>query len=309
MNIKNAAGLILVISLLILVGCKDKITDTSGLLKLNVNGLVNLGLDARYEAWIIVDGTPESIGKFTVNSEGNLSITTFTVEKSILAAATGFFISIEPVPDPSPNHSNSIILAGNFGSATDSTQTNIAYLYIGHPLALSNNFLESVGNYVLSSPTDTNPMNETSGIWFMDVSSGYPHTGLYLPPLPTSWKYESWAVFLTNDNRIITKSMGKFTQANHSDLDSLYCGPLSQPEYPGEDFVNETLISALGLATPINMSGKNIYITVEPDPDFSPDPFFLTLLKAAIPANAAPHLTYTMTNQAVTSSPTGKATR
>jgi hypothetical protein len=60
---------------------------------------------------------------------------------------------------------------------------------------------------------------------------------------------------------------------------------------------------------PVQMSGKNVFITVEPIPDFSSAPFFLTILKAAIPANAAPHLTYPMTNQAATSSPSGRAFR
>jgi hypothetical protein len=289
--------LLLLFVLLFLIGCTSKITDTSAQLKFDVTGLVDLGATAKYEAWIMVDGAPESIGKFSVNSLGHMSITSFTVERNLLSVATSCFISIETVPDSSPNHSDHIILAGDFPS--DSTSS--AALVVGHPSALGNNFTAATGKYILSSPTDTNTLNETAGIWFQNISSGYPAVGLILPSLPEHWKYEAWAVI---DGQ--TLSMGKFLFAYQSDENAPYSGSIAPPSVPGEDFVNNL---PEGISQPVIMSGKNIFVTIEPEPDFSSAPFLLTVLKASIPANAAPHLTYNMTNQAAISSPSGVAIR
>jgi hypothetical protein len=97
-----------------------------------------------------------------------------------------------------------------------------------------------------------------------------------------------------------------FRSANRNDDSAPYSGTVAPPSYPGEDFVNNL---PEGVIIPVLMSGKTVYITVEPEPDFSSAPFFLTVLKGAIPANAAPHLTYDMTNQAATSAPSGRAYR
>lgn len=311
MNRRSSTVFLLFLLVLFLVGCDNKITDTSGQLRLDITGLVDLGATAKYEAWIIVDGVPESAGKFTVNNLGHMSVTTFSVDQSMLDTATACFISIEPIPDTSPTQSGHIILAGEFASATgDSTHANSAPLYIGHTLALNNNFTAATGTYILSSPTDTNTLNETAGVWFEDISSGYPLHGLTIPTLPANWKYEAWAVFinpLTSASQTI--SMGKFSVANQIDENSTYCGPITPPSFPGEDFVNDVALLASDITSPVMMSGKTVFITVEPVPDFSSAPFFLTILKGSIPSNAAPHLTYPMTNQAVTSSPTGRAYR
>ena len=93
-QLKKAAGGIL--SLLILAACQKEInhpdisqelnaaSSANGKLKndeleLNISGLENLGPNARYEGWVIIDGSPVSTGVFTVNNAGQMSQTVFEV--------------------------------------------------------------------------------------------------------------------------------------------------------------------------------------------------------------------------------------
>ena len=87
--------LILVLSTFIFFGCsKDEPPTQSqpstSILKLNINGLEDLGSSAKYEGWIIVNGSPVSTGTFTVNASGTLSQTDFDVDATNLANATAF---------------------------------------------------------------------------------------------------------------------------------------------------------------------------------------------------------------------------
>ena len=104
-------------------------------LELNISGLEDLGPNARYEGWVIIDGSPVSTGTFTVNSSGQMSQTVFTVpgNDGKLKDAVAFIITIEPYPDNSPAPSDQHLMAGNFTETT-------ANLSIGHPAALNTMF-------------------------------------------------------------------------------------------------------------------------------------------------------------------------
>ncbi len=104
-----------------------------------------------------------------------------------LANATTFVLTIEPNPDSDPNPSAVHILAGDFSG-------NTSNVTVGHPASLGNDFTSSTGTYILATPTDGAMTNENSGIWFLDLSSGSPAQGLFLPTLPNGWKYEGWTV-------------------------------------------------------------------------------------------------------------------
>ena len=61
------------------------------------------------------------------------------------------------------------------------------------------------------------------------------------------------------------------------------------PPFPGEDY----LVNApMGLTFPTNLAGGTAVISIEPDPDNSPNPFTLKPLVKMIPADAADHVTY-----------------
>jgi len=64
-----------------------------------------------------------------------------------------------------------------------------------------------------------------------------------------------------------------------------------------------------GLTFPTDLSGQKVVISVEPDPDNSPNPFLLKPLVAMIPATAMEHTSLSMGNNAAASNPGGSVTR
>jgi hypothetical protein len=141
-------------------------------LTLSINGLTDLGASAQYEGWILVNGTPISTGTFTVDGSGTLSQTAFSILSTDLSAATAFILTIEPIPDPSPNPSDVHILAGDFASPN-------APLSVGHAAALGNDFSAISGKYILATPTNGSNTDENSGIWFLRFSKRNAGTGTY----------------------------------------------------------------------------------------------------------------------------------
>ena len=257
---------------LFLSSCGDDEPATQNL-TLDISGLEDLGNDAIYEGWILVDGAPKTTGTFSVDASGALSQTSFELDTEDLESATAFILTVEPIPDPSPSPSDVHILAGDFSGDNSS-------LSISHSAALGNDFSSSAGTYILATPTDMDDTNEASGIWFLDNSSGSPTAGLTVPELPSGWVYEGWAVI---DGTPV--STGTFREATGQDASSIYSGP-GGPAYPGEDFLNN---APAGLTFPTDLSGGTAVISIEPVPDNSPAPFVLKPLVGQIPANAEVH--------------------
>ena len=275
------------------------LSTTSSQLTLNISGLEDLGTTARYEGWIIVPTSAKtgglssevakSTGVFTVNANGQLSKTKFNVAENDLSNATAFVLTIEPNPDSDPNPSAIHIMAGDFSGSS-------ANLSIDHPAALGDDFSTSNGSYILATPTDGANTNENSGIWFLDLSSGSPSQGLFLPTLPDGWKYEGWAVI--NGMPVTT---GTFTIATVVDDADPYSGTIPGPPFPGEDFLFN---APMGLSFPTDIRQGVAVISIEPSPDNSPNPFTLKPLVGNIPMGATDHTTYMM-NTNLSSFPTG----
>lgn len=280
-------------ALLFLVSCKKEKNDETELLRLTITGLEDLGANARYEGWLIVNGSPVTTGTFSVNATGQLSASSFEVNKDQLKNATSFVLTIEPFPDPNPAPSAQHILAGDFSG-------NSASISIGHPAALTTDFSAATGKYVLATPTTAVTTDELSGLWFLSLATGSPAAGLSLPALPAGWKYEGWA--LIGGKPVTT---GTFTMPTGADASAPYSGPASAPPFPGEDFI---LNAPVGTSFPTNLSGGLAVISVEPFPDNSPAPFLLKPLVGNIPAAAMDHLTYNM-GLNTGSFPTGTVTR
>jgi len=289
----------LIFSAFILFGCSDDETPTqnpppsTSTLQLNISGLEDLGSSAKYEGWIIVNGSPVSTGTFTVNTSGTLSQTDFEIDATDLANATTFVLTIEPNPDPDPNPSEVHILAGDFSGT-------VSNLSISHGAALGDDFNSASGTFILATPTDGAMTNENSGIWFLDLDSGSPAQGLYLPTLPAGWKYEGWTVI-----NGIPVTTGTFTSTTVIDDADPYSSTMQGPPFPGEDF----LVNApAGLTFPTDIAGGVAVISIEPDPDNSPNPFTLKPLVGNIPINATDHTNYSM-GLNLSSFPTGTVTR
>lgn len=276
----------------LLVGCNndDDKVDSKTNLTLNFTGLEDLGPNYKYEGWVISNGKVVTTGTFSVNSNGVPSATSFPIDAAVLSNATKFILTIEPFPDTDPNPTKTHLLAGTFAS-------NTAELSLSAPEALTNDFKNATGKYVLATPSDGENNNEKSGIWF--IGSLPPSAGLTLPTLPEGWKYEGWVVM-----NGVPVSTGSFTNPSGVDDFSGFSGMLGTPNYPGEDFIKN---APTGLTFPTDLSGKTAVISIEPFPDNSPKPFLLKPLIATISANAMDHVVYNMTNNAMATTPTGTA--
>jgi len=279
--------------------CKEDdaviVEDQKSTLSLNFTDLPALGDDYAYEGWLIVDGAPITAGIFTVDANGELDESSFEFDADVLARATAYILTIEPSPDSDPAPSKVHILGGEFtGNSTS--------LSPSHPMAIGTDFTEASGSYLLGTPTDGSlDTDETSGIWWEDLSTGTPQSSLNLPRLPEGWEYEGWVVI---DGQPLTT--GKFLDADAPDFAAPFSGVSPGPPYPGEDFI---VNAPNGLSFPVDLSGTFTAITVEPSPDNSPLPFSLKPLIHTIPNNANFHTGYDMVNDAINSNPTGTITR
>ena len=282
---------------IILTSCDDEDDNTidTKTLTLNISGLENLGTDYAYEGWIMVDGSPQSSGLFTVDGNGNLTKSQFEINGDILDKATAFILTIEPSPDNDPAPSSVHLIAGNFSGPS-------ADLTVDHGAAIGTDFSTATGEYILATPTDGNSMtNENSGVWWLNPDNG-PGRGLELPELSEGWKYEGWAVIEGTP-----VSTGKFTSVTNADEAAPFSGTEADgPPFPGEDFL---LNAPSGLTFPVDLSGGKVVISVEPDPDNSPAPFLLKPLVADLADPATDHTLYPMSNNASASNPVGTASR
>jgi hypothetical protein len=281
--------LILGITSTLMLACDDDDDNANGDdLVVDITGLANLGTGYQYEGWLIVDGNPISTGTFTVNDEGEMSKKEFDVTENNIDAASAFVLTIETNPDSDPMPSMVKLLGGDFSGET-------ASLDISHQNALGNDFSTATGVYLLATPTTANTDDEKSGVWFIDNTNGM-NAGLHLPVLPNGWQYEGWAVI--NGTPVTT---GRFSSmldgdaaipaANGEDNSAPYSGSLMGPPFPGEDFVQN---APAGLTFPTDLTSADIVITIEPNPDNSPDPFFLKPLKGTVPDPSAPMTIYNL---------------
>lgn len=270
------------------------ITSIDDLLTLDIRGLTNLGADAVYEGWIIIDDNAISTGRFNVDLQGDMRRNTFFVNKQNLADAETFVLTIEPVPDTDPGPSDTHILAGDF----DGDQADLT---VDHPSALGTEFTDATGEYILATPSTTTTTDELSGVWFLNPNDGSPIPGLDLPELPDGWQYEGWAVI---DD--IPVSTGTFLDVAAADDSDFYSGPEDTPSFPGEDFIQS---APIGLTFPTSLEDQQIVISVEPYPDYELLPFVLKPLTAMVPNPASDHTVYSMDNNAVATNPTGEAER
>jgi hypothetical protein len=288
---------LLILSGLMLASCADDpATPSNSTFTTNFTGLEDVGANARYEGWLIVNGQPISTGTFSVNSTGAPSTTSFNAKTDDINAATAFVLTVEPFPDTDPMPSNQKILAGTFNGSTATVST-------GHMMALGQDFSTAKGTYILATPTDGNmDINETSGVWWIDPSGGTMKPGFMLPTLPSGWTYEGWTVVSGQP-----LSTGKFNKVDSMDMSMMFSGTAAPgPNFPGEDLL---MNAPAGQSFPKMLEGMSkVVLTIEPVPDNDPKPFGLKPLGHDVPANAMAHTPLMMMNQA-SSLPTGTITR
>ncbi len=255
---------------------------------------------SHYEAWFVVGGQPRSGGKFRVNAAGKITdLSGREVADGILRVnpvdavngATEFFISLEPGDDTSALPAPTRILGGAFAGAS-------ANLTVSHARALGVSYSSADGSYHLDTPTTQTVKDFNEGIVFAlsDCAAGSHDSRAAIAALPdlpsTGWSYEGWVMRPTNAG-IIAYSTGRFS--GFCDFDSDRAGQGAGTfggdangdglgdgvAFPAQDFVDSS-----GSIPPLvlDAGGYSAAVSIEPEPDNSAAPFFLTLLDAAIPA-------------------------
>jgi len=264
------------------------ITTTSKTLALSFDGLEALGDDYVYEGWIVGPDGPVTTGRFSVNAEGVPSQNEFTIPNVVADTANLFVLTIEPAinDDPAPSHVH--ILGGAFADG----ESNLS---IDHMTALGTDFLDASGSFILKTPTTHGTDNDDAqGIWWLQITEMGPAASLELPTLPEGWVYEGWVVGA--DGPIST---GRFRSANEADSDG--AGPSAGadgfPPFSGQDFITP----------PVSLIDQKAVITVEPEPDNSPNPFTLKPLVAPSIADVGGGVLQTMENHAAETNITGLA--
>lgn len=258
-------------------------------LVLNLNGLEPLGSDFVYEAWIAGGNETLSLGTF---SETTFPLS-FTVNPETLFSARSFKVTIELANNSSTQPSNTEILRGFFSERTAYINTSV----IG-------DFESASGTFFLKTPTDDiddrQVDNDQNGIWF-GMPGSPPSPNINLPNLPSGWIYEGW---VTGESGYI--STGKFRAFNAVDHSNKFSGITNNNAFdlPGEDFfVN----APAGESFPLDIKGRNVFISVEPVPDNSPDPFLIRPLVGKAGTATAPAMYYLKQN--IISLPWGIAER
>ncbi len=227
--------------------------DDAARLQLAFSGLESLGDDFVYEGWLIVDGTPVSSGRFSVDASGAAVPAEFTVDSANASAATVFVLTIEPAVDADPGPADTHVLAGGFSGGT-------AALSIGHAAAVGDDFTTAMGSFILNTPSSAGTDDDfDQGIWWLNPAAG-PGPSLTLPALPSGWMYEGWVVGPAGP-----VSTGRFSMASGVDSDAAGAtgGPDAAPPFPGQDFIDP----------PVVLIGYAAVISVEPDPDDGAGPF------------------------------------
>lgn len=269
---------------------------TASSLTLNLQGLSDLGDSEVYEGWIMVDGTPQTTGTFTVNEAGMASQTMFDVATADLESATAFILSVEPANDTDPTPSDIKILSGDFSE--DSAMVNTAEM-IGDFTGIS-------GTFFLRTPTDemmgtANNMNDEFGIWFGDIDQGMPPVANFVLPMldDSKWVYEGWVVA---DGTPI--STGRFTAFDMQDDFNGHSETAGTgPNLPGEDFF---INPPAGVMFPLDVRNRMVIISVEPAVNDDPAPFLLKPLSATADMTLVQNQSLMMNTAAI---PSGVVTR
>lgn len=246
-------ALISMLSFPLLLSCSEGITQQQRML-IFLENLTPLSEDSNYAVWSHTGSSVELLGRFnSLSRSANLSYD-LTDE---LREATRISISVELDELETEEPSGSVLLAGDISGSQSA-------LSVDHPNALNNDFSNASGTYRLTTPSTIDEDDFYQGIWWFDPDLA-PETSLFLPPLPEGWSYEAWL----NDTENQT-SLGKFNDPARVDSDGSgsTAGPDKTPGFPGQDFI----------APPKLVSHLSAYITIEPRPDNSAEPFMFRVL-------------------------------
>ena len=295
---KNILLSIFGIAILLLTGCdyfENSDTIDSATIEINISGLPAIPDTMTYVAWFDNEDTqiePVKIYSADADAEGKFYYKS-AMALSDIQQAQLFWLSIEEdslVNDSGFTIGSRRVLGGRFSLGG----CNLA---IGEQALTFDNYSVT---YNLLTPTDGPNLNETSGVWFVEIdTAGEFSTGLNIPELYGGWIYEGWVE--VNGKYLST---GRFENPVGADSSKLYGAPGTGLPYPGEDFL---LNAPQDVTFPLDLSGKMVYISAEVNDgrNYGEAPYII-LFEATIPVNAETRVAYEMVN-AVSNLPFGNA--
>ena len=273
-------------------------------IELEMSGLNDLGGNFWYEGWFAwQDGEvvrSKSLGIFTIDAQGHCTPNRFNIELGDLQRVQSFFVTIEE--DDLPGMRLEENTSGGMDTLNGPSTykifsaklvTNTAYFSLGDEFLLNFDFASAQGSYLLNAVSVEQTSPSASGIWFVNKDDqGQLIAGLDLPDLPAGWSYQGWVVINT-----VPVSTGMFLSSAGADQSATYYNSAqgSYP-FPGEDFLTNP---PDGLSFPVDLSGKDVYITLQPPiPENCPAPYSARIFTATIPPDAQRMTIYDLENQA-----------
>ena len=253
---------------------------------MSITDLAPLANGYHYEGWVVLDGRAWSTGRFNVGANGELvDLDGKPVRNGVydsgrdIGNAAVAAITIQPpigsVDGPEP---------GEDGFGGDAPPHLLAGVIVGSTAVLS----------VGAGPALGHTFAGASGSYLLD--HGHIHFAtLELPVLPAGWAYETWVV---HDG--VTESLGRFGQAEGG-------GTHSEHSHGTEAVEAGTVEAPQHLVPSADIRGGSLFISIEPSPDDSPQPYSLRPLFADVPVDALNGTPYALQNRS-DRFPTGTAT-
>lgn len=292
--------------LLFVSACKDDPTSpehfTVSLSALNLTRLESG--QGHYELWISFpeghssnlakrnhgDEAYVSFGKFNLSADNTqlLSLAgqamSFTPHHEVdINLALDAIVTIELEGDQDDELGSRILAGGFSGSDREAN----AYLSTGAEDAFDYDYRAATAAYVLTTPTTNDSTDFRSGIWWIKSSSSISAGIDKLPVLAdtSGWRYEGWLIDRANSRAYST---GKFLSSAAADADR--AGTTAGADgvdqdgdgrgdgfaFPGQDFIQSS--NGVPAFLQLDNGSFEARLTLEPEPDNSSAPFFLTLL-------------------------------
>ena len=212
-----------------------------------------------YEAWAVLDGRFQSMGKFRLDADSKpvsldgAAIADWHVPASPRAIAE--IVVTQELPgdqDAVPNRQEFLRGALRDGQAKLKAPLDVAA------------FQHETGSFLLDNPITEDP-TDFNGVWFSRVQGGGYVPGLSLGEAPDGWMYAGWVV--TQDHVL---RMGRFHHRALNDDWAGYSGrsgatPLINPAgspQPGEDFITN-LPAGLPALTGPDLAGATVIVSLE----------------------------------------------
>jgi hypothetical protein len=250
------------------VSCTSKTTPVTGNrdVALSFANLDDVGDQHTYAAWLQDGPTYHLIGEF--NAIPGAPAPSFRVSEANFRGSEAVVISIEAAGPAPAQPSAQRILAGEI-------QGDDAALSIADQRALDDPFTGVGAQYIIETATTSEVNDYNQGIYWCvpgdflgipePVVPDDPNLDTTMPMLPPGWVYEGWVVL---DG--VPISTGRMSNPLQPDSDGLgpAKGPLPGMPFPGQEYIDP----------PKDLLGGQAWLTVEPEPDYSPAPSPLKVL-------------------------------